>query len=55
MNITDIGISQFDIDSYNEAYSLWQQCEGVGLSDPLEFLQGSNRMRGQVIATAIKG
>ncbi len=33
MGMTDIGISQFDIDSYNEAYSLWQQCEGVGLSD----------------------
>jgi putative acetyltransferase len=30
MNIT---ISQFTMDLYNEVISLWQQCDGIGLSD----------------------
>ena len=26
-------ISTFTIDSYDDVFALWQQCEGVGLSD----------------------
>ena len=26
-------IVKFEIESYNEVFSLWQQCEGVGLSE----------------------
>jgi len=26
-------ITQFTIDSYEEVYLLWEQCEGIGLSD----------------------
>ena len=29
----NISISQFKIDFYDEVFALWQQCEGVGLSD----------------------
>jgi putative acetyltransferase len=28
-----IEISRFTIESYDEVFALWQQCEGVGLSD----------------------
>ena len=28
----DVTISPFEIRSYDEVYSLWQECEGVGLS-----------------------
>lgn len=28
-----IHISRFSIESYDEIFSLWQECEGVGLSD----------------------
>ena len=29
----NISISPFNIDSYDDVFALWQQCEGVGLSD----------------------
>lgn len=29
----NISISQFKIESYDDVLALWQQCEGVGLSD----------------------
>ena len=30
---TNITLSQFTIDLYDEVNSLWQQCDGIGLSD----------------------
>ena len=29
----DITISEFEISSYDDVFALWQECEGVGLSD----------------------
>jgi len=29
----DTDISQFEIELYDDVFALWQQCEGVGLSD----------------------
>jgi putative acetyltransferase len=29
----EIRLSSFEIDSYDEVYGLWRQCEGIGLSD----------------------
>ncbi|RJQ60867.1 MAG: GNAT family N-acetyltransferase [Desulfobacteraceae bacterium] len=29
----DIDIAPFDIELYDDVFTLWQQCEGVGLSD----------------------
>jgi putative acetyltransferase len=33
VKVMDIHIAQFEIESYDDAFALWQQCEEVGLSD----------------------
>ena len=33
MRLLDIDIIQFDISLYDEVLALWQECEGIGLSD----------------------
>ena len=33
MRLLDVDIIQFDISLYDLVLALWQQCEGIGLSD----------------------